>query len=114
MAEGLQKLVGNLQAKINNLRSQVSSDRPTVPKELSLISLIPRWSETEMSVSVKEFFFILVEPSARIGYLNEFDRIQITILKLLDVAKIFYSSNPELQKADISWENFKVNFFSQI
>ena len=33
--------------------------------------------------------------------------MQITIFKLLDVLKIFYSSNPELQKADISWENCK-------
>jgi hypothetical protein len=24
--------------------------------------------------------------------------------------QIFYSSNPELQKADISWENFKAKF----
>jgi hypothetical protein len=56
MAEGLQKLVENLQAETNNLRSQVSSGRPTTPKDLSLISLIPRWSGTEKSVSVKEFF----------------------------------------------------------
>jgi len=66
MAEGLQKLVENLQAEINNLRSQVSSGRPTAPKNLSLISLIPRWSGTEKSVRVKEFFE-LVESSARIG-----------------------------------------------
>jgi len=75
----------------------------------SFISLIPRWSGTEKSVSVKEFFE-LVESSARIGCWSEFDRIQITILKLSHVAKIFYSSNPELQKADISWENFKAKF----
>jgi len=58
---------------------------------------------------VKEFFE-LVESSARIGCWSEPDKIQITILKLSDVAKIFYSSNPELQKADISWENFKAKF----
>jgi len=50
MAEGLQKPVENLQAEINNLRSQVSSGTPTAPKDLSLISLIPRWSGTEKSV----------------------------------------------------------------
>jgi hypothetical protein len=32
---GLQKLVENLQAEINNLRSQVSSGRVTVPKDFS-------------------------------------------------------------------------------
>jgi len=109
MAEGLQKLVENLQVEINNLRSKVTSSRPTAPKDLSLISLIPRWSGTEKSVSVKEFFE-LVELSVRIGCWGEFDRIQITILKLSDVARIFYSSNLELQKADISWENFKAKF----
>jgi len=34
MAE-LQKLVENLQAEINNLRSQVSSSRLTAPKDVS-------------------------------------------------------------------------------
>jgi len=56
MVENLQKLVESLQAEISNLRTQVSSGRPTVPKDLSLISLIPKWSGAEESVSVKEFF----------------------------------------------------------
>jgi hypothetical protein len=77
MAEGLQKLVENLQAEINNLRSQVSSGGPTAPKDLSLISLTPKWSRTEKSVSVKEFFELV--DSARIGCWSEFDKIQITI-----------------------------------
>jgi len=55
-------------------------------------------------------FFELVKLSARIGCWSKFDRIQITILKLSDVAKIFYGNKPELQKADISWENFKAKF----
>jgi hypothetical protein len=112
MAEGLQKLVENLQAEISNLRSQVSSGRPTAPKDLSLISLIPRWSGTEKSVIVREFFE-LVE-SARIGCWSESDNIQITILKLSDVAKIFYSCNPELQKVDISWKNFEAKFCTDL
>jgi hypothetical protein len=56
MAEGLQKLVENLQPEINNLRSQFSSGSPTAPKDLSLISLIPRCTGAEKSVSVKEIF----------------------------------------------------------
>jgi hypothetical protein len=109
MTEELQKLVENLQAEINYLRSQVSSGRPTAPKDLSLISLIPRWSGTEKSGSVKEIFE-LVESSARIGCWSEFDKTQIKILKVSYVATIFYSSNPELQKADISWENCRTKF----
>jgi hypothetical protein len=59
MAEKLQKLVESLQAEISNLRAQVTSGRPTAPKDLSLISLIPKWSGTEKSVNVKEFFEIV-------------------------------------------------------
>jgi len=56
MTDSLEKLVENLQGEISNLRAQVSSGRPTAPKDLSLISLIPKWSGTQKSVSVKEFF----------------------------------------------------------
>jgi len=40
MAEGLQKLVENLQAEINNLQNQVTSGRPTAPKDV-LFHLYP-------------------------------------------------------------------------
>jgi len=109
LAESLEKLVENLQAEISNLRAQVSSGRPTAPKDLSLISLIPKWSRTEKSVSVKEFFES-VESSAIIGNWSQFDKIQITVLKLTEIAKAFYSSNSELHSTSISWENFKVKF----
>jgi len=56
MAESLESLVEHLQAEISNLRAQVSSGRPTAPKDLSLMSLIPKWSGTEKSVSVEEYF----------------------------------------------------------
>ena len=51
-----------------------------------------------------------MESSAKIGNWSEFDKIQITVLKLTEVAKAFYSSNPELQNTAISWENFKAKF----
>jgi hypothetical protein len=56
MAENLQKLVENLQAEVRNLRAHVSSSKPTTAKDLSLVSLLPKWSGTEKSVSVEEFF----------------------------------------------------------
>jgi hypothetical protein len=59
----------------------------------------------QKSVSVKEFFE-LVESSVKIGQWSEFDKIQITNLKITDVAKTFYSSNPELHNTGILWENF--------
>jgi len=54
MAESLQKLVENLQAEISNLGAQVSTGKPTAPKYLSLIRLIPKWSGTEKSINVKD------------------------------------------------------------
>jgi len=109
MTDSLEKLVENLQAEISNLRAQVSSGRPTAPKLLSLISLIPKWSGTEKSVSVKEFFES-VDSSAKIGNWSQSDKIQITVLKLTEIAKAFYSRNPEFHSTDISWENFNAKF----
>ena len=84
----MEKLVENLKAEINNLRAQVSSGRPTAPKDLSLISLTPKWSGTEKSVSVKESFES-VKSSAIRGNWSDFDRIRITVPKLTEVAKAF-------------------------
>ena len=60
-----QKLIDSLQDEVNNLRVQISMGRSTVPKDLALVSLIPKWSGTEKFLSVTEFFE-LVESSARI------------------------------------------------
>jgi hypothetical protein len=109
MAEGFQKLVEGLQAEIASLRLQVSSGRPTVAKDLSLISQVPRWAGTEKSVSVDEFFE-LVESVARIGNWSEADQKQAAILKLTDAARAFYSSNPDLHSHTISWGEFKNKF----
>jgi len=51
-----------------------------------------------------------VESSAIIGNWSEFDKIQITVLKITEVAKAFYSRNPELHSTSILWENFKAKF----
>ena len=55
-------------------------------------------------------FFESVESSAIIGNWSEFDEIQITVLKITEVSKAFYSSNPELHSTSILWENFKAKF----
>ena len=109
MAESLQKLVEDSQAEINNLQAQVNSSRPTAPKDLSLISLLSKWSGTENSVSVKEFFES-EESVATIGNWGESDKKHITVLKLTEAAKAFYSCNPELHSTSVSWEDLKTKF----
>lgn len=63
----------------------------------------------DRKVSVNEFLE-LVELSARVGSWNDVDKIQVTILKLTEAAKAFYSSNLELHATGVSWENFKNKF----
>jgi len=109
MAESLEKLVENLLAEISNLRAQVSSGRPTAPKDLSVISLIPKWSGTEKSVSVMEFFES-VESSAIIGNWSQFDKIQITVLKLTEVQRHFvavtHNYTVQAFQGKTLWPNF--------
>jgi len=51
-----------------------------------------------------------VESSAIIGNWSQFDKIQIRVLNLTEIAKAFYNSNPELHSTSISWENFKTKY----
>jgi len=55
---------------------------------------------------VTEFF----SQSATTENWSQFDKIQITVLKLTEVTKAFHSSNPELHSTSISWENLKAKF----
>ena len=59
-------------------------------------------------------FFELVESSARIGNWNDVDKIQISVLKLKETAKTFYSSNLELHATGVSWGKFKVKFLYRL
>ena len=89
------------------------SGRPTAPKHLSLISLIHKWSGTEEAASMKELFESLESLAIR-GNWNGFERIQITVLKLTEVAKAFYISNPELHSTSIPWETLRSNFCTNL
>jgi len=68
---------------------------PTLHKELSLISLVPKWSGSESAISLEEFFSSM-DGSARIGHWQEADCLQVAVLKLVESARTFYYSCPEL------------------
>jgi hypothetical protein len=104
--EQLKREMSDLHAELRVLREQVSAGRPTAPKDMSMVSLIPKWGGTEKSVPISEFFDT-IEGAAKVGNWSPEDKIQIAILKLMDAAKTFYSGSVELHAADISWENFK-------
>jgi predicted SnoaL-like aldol condensation-catalyzing enzyme len=62
----------------------------TVHKDLSLISLVPKWSGFEVGVPLNEFF-ASIEGLAQIGRWEDSDKIGIAILKLIGAEKLFYN-----------------------
>jgi hypothetical protein len=84
----------------------MSTGTPTVHKDLSLISLVPKWSGSETTVPLEEFISS-IEGSAKIGRWQDLDCVQITVLKLTDQAKSFYTGRPELPAEDTTWQKFK-------
>jgi hypothetical protein len=73
MAEShLRQQLESVQLEICHLCTQVPSGRPTAPKDLSLVSYIPKWPGTEKSVHLEEFFET-IETTGRVGNLTEAD-----------------------------------------
>ena len=53
-------------AEVQRLRQTMSVGAPALHKNLSLITLVPKWSVTDSSVTLEEFLSS-IEASARIG-----------------------------------------------
>lgn len=81
-------------------------------KDLSLVSLIPKWSGGETAPPIQEFFDT-IEGSAEIGNWTEADRKQVCALKLTDAARAFYSATPELRDPNTTWPDFKLRFLQR-
>jgi len=78
----------------------------TKVKDLSLVSLVPKWSGSVTALPIQEFFEI-IEGSAKIGNWSEADQIQVCALKLTESARSFYNVTPELRDTAITWQKFK-------
>jgi hypothetical protein len=110
MAEArLQAELAETKAEIQRLRERFSIGTPTVHKDLSLISLVPKWSGSETAVPLEEFFSS-IEGSALVGNWEDSDKCQVAILKLTDAAKEFYNGCTELHLAFVTWQKFKSAF----
>jgi GTP cyclohydrolase II len=96
-------------AEVQRLRERLYTTMPTVHKDLSLISLVPKWSGLEASVPLEEFFSS-IEGLAQIGRWDESDKIRIAVLKLKGAAKLFYNRCPQLHTQQVTWETFKAAF----
>ena len=86
--------------------TQVNSGRSNTVESLSLVSLIPKWAGRQISISAHEFSGN-IENTAKIGNWGPTFKIQIVVLKLTEVTKIFYNSTLELHANDITQVSFK-------
>jgi hypothetical protein len=108
MAEARSQQIARLQQEILSMQAQLQT-RPSATKDLSLVSLIPKWAGNEKEIPMHEFF-VTIEGSARVGNWSDTDKIQVAVLKLTETARAFYNGNLELREPNITWENFKAAF----
>jgi hypothetical protein len=64
-------------------------------KDLSLISLVPKWAGTGRLCSLNEFFES-VQSAASLGNWSDRDKVRIASLKLTETARLFFNTTPEL------------------
>jgi len=70
----LQQELDESKLEIQRLRERMSLGAPTVHKDLSLISLVPRWSCSKSTNFLEEFISTL-EATARIGRWEQKDTL---------------------------------------
>jgi hypothetical protein len=99
MAEArLQDEILGAKSEIQRLGESISSmsvGSPIVHKDLSLVTLLPKWSGSDASVTSEEFLSS-VESAAKIRHWSDPDKLEIAVLKLTVSAKLFYQGRTEL------------------
>ena len=89
--------------EIERLKERESkSTTQTVNKDLSLISVIPKWSGSDDTVTLEEFLES-IEAAARIGRWTENDQREVAVLRLSRSAKLFYQCCDELHEKGGTW-----------
>ena len=66
--------------ELQRLKERMSIGTPTVHKDLSLISLVPKWSGLDSGVTLEEFF-ASIETSAKLGRWLENDQREIAVMR---------------------------------
>jgi hypothetical protein len=95
MAETMAQQLARLQTEMQELRSRLQPVTSTM-KDLSLVSLVPKWAGTLKSEPFHEFVEA-IETAADVGLWSNKDKVWIAmLLKLTDAAKAFYNAMPEL------------------
>jgi hypothetical protein len=79
---------------------------------MSIVSIVPKWSGTDNSIPIEEFFQV-IEGTARLGNWSDADQIRVCALRLTETARDCYSATPGLTAPDITWQQFKVSFVNK-
>ena len=95
--------------ELQRLKERMSIGTPTVHKDLSLISLVPKWSGLDSGVTLEEFL-ASIETSAKLGRWLENDQREIAVMRLAGSAKLFYQGSTELHEEGTTWQMFKDAF----
>jgi hypothetical protein len=111
MVESVEQQMERLQQQLQNLHAQLQLRQPAT-KDLSLVSLIPKWAGNEKAAPLQEFFNA-IEGSAKVGNWSDADKIQVAVLKIKDASRAFYNASKELQAPSVTWTIFKKTFQSR-
>jgi len=67
MADRLQAELAQTRLELRQLKEHMETGAVTVHKDLSLVSSISKWSGSDSTISLEEFFFSSIESSAEIA-----------------------------------------------
>ena len=96
-------------AEVQRLKDRIPVGTAIVHKDLSLITLVPKWTGTDTAVTLEELISS-IESSAHIGRWEESDKVEVTLVKLAGSAKTFYKGCSELHADGLTWPKFKTVF----
>jgi hypothetical protein len=89
MREALAQQLSKLQLKVQNLRARMMQTTSPAVRDMSVVSLVPKWAGTEKGIPLYEFLEA-VERAAWLGNWSDKDRVHVAILRLQKNARVFF------------------------
>jgi hypothetical protein len=105
----LREELAALKAELQRAKDTMSVGHAVLHKDMSLITLVPKWDGSESAGNLEEFL-TSVDTAARIGNWQDIDKTQVAALKLSGSAKMVYQGCSELRSENTSWQVFKETF----
>ena len=66
MADRLLAELAQTRLELQQLKERTETGAVTVHKDLSLVSLIPKWSGSDSTIPLEEFFFLALSPQVKL------------------------------------------------